>query len=304
LGPIREAGAAGAVFALDASPANAAGQYAPFRPEPNRLPALLVDRDVGDALRVRAAGRPRVRLVLEADVFEEATTDSLVAILPGVSEENIIVNTHSDGQNAFEENGAAACIYLARHLAAIPREDRPRTFVFSLVTGHVGPDHLPETEGFIHDNPGLVANAAAALTIEHFGAIEWNDDAGGYHSTGGFELAAAFHSITPIALVARESLIAANLPRVVLLRPIVSFFFGVGAALHNAGVPSIGYLAGPNYLVAIAENGHMDKFDAARMADEMAWIIDLVHRLERTPKDFLRIGDTTILEALGLPEIG
>ncbi len=299
LDPLRAAGAAGAVFALDASPANALGQYLPFQSELNSLPALLVDRDVGDELRRHAASRPRIRLVLEADVEENVRSDSLVATLPGRSEENIIINTHSDGQNAFEENGAAACIYLARHLAAIPLEDRPRTFVFSLVTGHIGPTHLPETEGFIDDNPDLVRNAAAAVTIEHFGSREWLDDAGGYRATGDFEFAAAFHSITPIALIARDSLVAADLPRVALLRPIGGFFLGVGGELHAAGVPSIGFLAGPNYLVAIADDHHMDKFDAARMADEMAWIIDLVHRLERTPADYLKIGDATILGLTG-----
>ena len=35
----------------------------------------------------------------------------------------------------------------------------------------------PQTEGFIDQHPDVIAKTAAAVTIEHFGAEEWNDDA-------------------------------------------------------------------------------------------------------------------------------
>jgi hypothetical protein len=44
---------AGAVFVLDASPENAAGQYTPYAQPIFSIPALYVDRDTGAAARVR-----------------------------------------------------------------------------------------------------------------------------------------------------------------------------------------------------------------------------------------------------------
>ncbi|MFX4620532.1 hypothetical protein ABTB32_19485, partial [Acinetobacter baumannii] len=88
---------------------------------------------------------------------------------------------------------------IARHYVAIPQAERPRTLVFSLVTGHMAP-HMPQANGFIDAHPDLVAKSAAAVTIEHLGAREWLDDSSGYHDSGRPEIAALFHSTTPIAL--------------------------------------------------------------------------------------------------------
>ena len=297
LEPFKAAGAAGVVFALDASAANSRGQYTPFIWGYQDLPGLLVDRTTGERLRTQAVARPKVRLTLTASL-SEATSDSLVAILPGSGkpDEVMIVNTHTDGQNAFEENGGIACVALAKHFAAMPKSARNRTLVFSCVTGHFSGGGQPQTEGFIEDHPDLVARAAAAITIEHFGSQEWNDDASGYHYTGQVELGAIFHSQTPIAQPAIESLKSSDLRRSELLRPAAVTFFGVGASLHQKGVPSVAFIAGPNYLLALdGRRGHIDKLDAARFARETRWTADLLKRLDKIPAAQLAAGDSAVL---------
>ena len=52
----------------------------------------------------------------------------------GNTGENIIINTHTDGPNATEENGGLGLLALARHLAGLP--SRNRDMYFALVTGH------------------------------------------------------------------------------------------------------------------------------------------------------------------------
>jgi hypothetical protein len=297
LDPFKAAGAAGVVFALDASPANARGQYTPFIWGYFDFPALLVDRDAGARLRALAAGLPGVRLVLTASI-KQTRSDSLVAVLPGggASDEVMVVNTHTDGQNAFEENAGIACVALAKHFAAMPKSARNRTLVFSCVTGHFSGGQQPQTEGFIEDHPDLVERAAAAITIEHFGSQEWNDDASGYHYTGQVEVGAIFHSQTPIFQPAIESLQATDLRRSELLRPAAVTFFGVGASLHQKGVPSVAFIAGPNYLLALdGDRGHIDKLDAARFAREIGWTADLIKRLDRIPAAQLAAGDSALL---------
>jgi hypothetical protein len=295
LDPFKAAGAAGAVFALDASTANARGQYTPFIWGYFDLPALIVDRDTGAKLRTQSITVPKATLTLTA-TLTNTKSDSLVAILPGMTDEILVVNTHTDGQNAFEENAGIACANLAEHFAALPKSARQRTLVFSCVTGHFSGGGQPQTQGFIDDHPDLIAKTAAAITIEHFGCQEWNDDATGYHPTGQVEIAAIFHSQTPIFLPAIDSLQTTNLVRSELLRPAAVTFFGVGAALHQKGVPSIAFIAGPNYLLALdGDHGHIDKLDPARYAREIRWTADLLKRLDTIPAAQLAAGDSAVL---------
>lgn len=289
----KEAGAAGVVFVLDASPANAKGQYTPFVHGYQDFPALIVDREAGARLRAAATGTPRARLTLRASLDAGVPSDSLVATLPGRSRsgELMIVHTHTDGQNAFEENAGIAMVALARYFA---KHRLNRTLVFSCVTGHFAAE-LPETEGFIHDHPDIVERAVAQLTLEHLGATEWLDDARGYHPSGAIEPAEIFHSLTPIAAAGVESLREADLRRTLLLRPIGPAFFGVGAGLHGAGIPSLAYISAPNYLLALdGKRGHLDKLDANRMRQETRWAAHALRRLDTMPAWLLGLGDTAL----------
>jgi hypothetical protein len=73
-------------------------------------------------------------------------------------------------------------------------------------------------------------------------------------------------------------------------------FFGVGASLHEKGVPSVAYIAGPNYLLALdGDRGHIDKLDARRFANEIAWTADLLGRLDKIPAAQLAAGDSAVL---------
>lgn len=95
--------------------------------------------------------------------------------------------------------------------------------------------------------------------------------------------------------VTRDAVIDHELPRTALLRPPVQF--GVGADFQSAGVPQIGAIAGPEYLITVAANGDMDKLDEELAARQIAWIADIVERLEQVSAEELRQGDPT----LGLP---
>ncbi|MDQ1681019.1 MAG: hypothetical protein QOI42_1878 [Frankiaceae bacterium] len=133
-----QAGAAGYIVTLDASAPNAAGTYGPYGSAITGLPGLLIDRDTGAKLRRYAAGRPNARLTLSASVTQ-SSTPQLVGILPGDGsiDEVMIVNTHTDGMNAFEENGGIGLVWLARYFSRLPKGRRlKRSLVFSAVSGH------------------------------------------------------------------------------------------------------------------------------------------------------------------------
>lgn len=290
------AGAAGAVYILDATYEACVGNYAPFGRAYQNFPALYVDRDAGAALKHVVAANPTVRMVMSAQK-KTVTSPSLVAILPGAGDTDdvMIVNTHSDGPNFVEENGVVAQVELARYFS--DRRNRlQRSLVFSAVTGHFGPV-LPQTQGFINDHPDLMQRAAAAMTLEHFGSQEWFDDASGYHATGLPEASTAYTdtgaAVTDITLdtVKSHGLLNAS------VIPAGPIYFGVGGAIQRAGVPEVSFIAGPNYLVSTGMagprspyHGEMDKFDANLAARQMAWTIDVLRRLDAVPRATLRPG--------------
>lgn len=295
LQPFAELGAAGVVFIVDSSWEALSDNYLPFDHGYEPLPALYVDRDVGRALRAQTAGRPSARLTLTA-TRTKVTVPSVTAVLPGTSDETVILNTHTDGQGFVEENGGVAFVHLARHFASLPKAQRlKRTLVFAAWPGHMGGGSLPELEGWMAAHPDLVKRAAAAMTIEHLGCSEWLDTVDkGYHATGENEVFGVWVSQGKLFEETRDALTATGdaMARTVLLRPPVQF--GVGGAFQKAGVPQIGAIAGPEYLLTIKPNGDMDKLNERLAAAQTAWLADILRRIDPISAKELRAGDPTL----------
>ncbi len=296
----RMAGALGVIFAwTNVSEENAADQYLPFPlpfpPFPDRglqdLPALWVGRQAGDRLRQGAETGCKVRLTLEADVILNSPTRTLIALLPGQSDEVIIVNTHTDGPNAIEENGGLALLALARYFAHQPRSTRKRTLAFALTTGHFASTYVPSIAGVILRHPDLILKTVAGLTIEHLGTREWVDDPSGqhYYSTGDNELAWAYCPLKPEADLFLQSLQGTQAHRVAVLNPVTGpnpldwHWLGEGLPLYLVGIPMIAYIAPPNYLLAGPAQGDIDKVDPTRMYGEITAFAKTLSQLDRVP---------------------
>lgn len=292
LAPFEATGAAGVVFIVDRSYEALAGNYLPFDHGYEPLPALYVDRDTGRDLRAQAGARSKARLTLTA-TRTKITTPSVTAVLPGESDECLILNTHTDGQGFVEENGGVAFVQLARHFGSLPPGKRlKRTLVFAAWPGHMS-GALPELEGWMGAHPDLVKRAAAAMTIEHLGCSEWAETADkGYHATGENEVFGVWTTQGKMFEVTRDALIDADIPRTALLRPPVQF--GVGGAFQTAGVPQIGAIAGPEYLLTITPSGDMEKLDERLAAKQIAWLADIAKRLDGIGAAELREGDPTL----------
>jgi hypothetical protein len=292
LAPFQSMGASAVVFIVDASYKALKGGYLPFTHGPEPLPALYVDRDTGTKLRTLAATRPKARLTLTAK-RKTVPVSAVTAVLPGASKETIIFNTHTDGQGFVEENGGVAFVQLARYFAGLSRKRRlKRTLVFAAWPGHMTYD-LPQTQGWIDAHLDLVSRAAAALTVEHLGCTEWIDTPDkGYHGTGLPETFGVWTTQGKMFDLTKAGVIKHNLIRAALLRPPVQF--GVGAAFQSSGVPQIGAIAGPEYLLTISPNGDLEKLDERLAARQIAWLADLARAIDPVPAGDLRKGDPTV----------
>jgi hypothetical protein len=114
------------------------------------------------------ADKLRVRISLKTETRSNLKAENGVAVVPGRSDEVIILNAHVDawfdgaGDNA---DGLAVLMALARHFAK-PEHRPDRTLVFVASAGH----HSPGINGprsFVAANPDLAKRAVMMVNIEH-----------------------------------------------------------------------------------------------------------------------------------------
>lgn len=287
-----KAGAIGVVLAwTDVSDANAADQYTPFSRPPQGVPGLYVGRAEGARLKALAErGGAKATLTLEAQTFADSPTDTVIATLPGASsDEVIIVNTHTDGPNATEENGGVGIVALAKYFAKIPRSQRKRTLVFPLTTGHFASPWVPSIRGFITKYPDTIKKAVAAVTVEHLGCKEWMDDSQmRYRATGENEWSVAITESKPMGTALVEALKDSASAKTAVVNPVRGGWLGEGSSLSRAGIPTIGYIPQPNYLLAGPADGCIEKLDAGLLHSQVQDFAKVIHLLDGTPVDRLK----------------
>ena len=283
LTPFQKAGALGVVLVwTNVSDANAQDQYAPFSRPLQNIPGVWVGHETGAKLKAHAASGAKATVTLEADLTPDTSTDTLIATLPGMSsDEIIIVNTHTDGPNATEENGGLGIVALAKYFAKIPMTERKRTMVFILTTGHFANPYVPSIRGVIEQHPELVKKAVAAVTIEHLGCREWADDASlNYKATGEDEWSIAISPHQSTANVMLDALKGSNVHNAVVANPVKGGFLGEGSALARAGVPTIGYMPMPSYLLAGPANGCIEKLSGALLHSQIQVFAKVLHKID------------------------
>lgn len=285
----KEAGAAGVVIGwTNLSDDQASRQNWPFGRPLQQLPALLVGPTAGKTLRELAAAGATATLTLDATVFPDSRTDSLLATLPGSSpDEILIINTHTDGPNAIQENAGVALTVLARYFSKLPRDSRRRTLVFSLATGHDVGAYVPGRQGgFAERHPDLVKKSIASVAIEHLGCREWRDDGGHtrYTATGRDELTYAITHHELVAKIALECVAGTPERHLAAVRPLPKGrYLGVGGRLAATGMPTLGYYASPTYLNMMAPDGCLSKLSKPLMHGQIVALAKMIHRLDSTP---------------------
>lgn len=261
----------------------ARNQYLPFIKKYAGIPALWVDEKQGRKIIAAAKRREKATLKLFASVTDNSPTKTLYAVLKGNSEkESILVNTHTDGPNAFEENGALGILSLARYFAAKPREAREKNIVFSLVTGHFqlnqfGDPMNQATTKFLNahrelwDGKGNNLSAVAGLTLEHLGCTEWRDSADHkqFEKVSDVDPELVYTSNKIMADIYLDAIKDRRFTKTLLLQPKNLVHFGEGQPIYKKGIPSISLCPGPDYLCNNAPDGYIDKLNYEMMYEQI-----------------------------------
>ncbi len=326
----RKAGVLGVVCAWTGMPDDEViNQYNPFTtsypaasglatPGDPGCPAVWVGDSTGRSLaRLATSGQASATLVLTADITAGAATETVWGWLKGSGNtgRNIIINTHTDGPNATEENGGLGLVALARHLAGLA--SRRHDMYFALVTGHfqlpqftrtipnpkraeVGNDAISV---WMLDHPDIYQAAALGVTVEHLGATMWTNNpvTGRYTPTGGFEWGTTYTMqrdiISPVNaeqhayLAAVRAVNARGWPDypVATVRPgAIPLYLGEGAPLYAAGLGTVSLCPLPTYLLQAGDAQRpqlldLDKLDKRLMYGQILAFAQTIEALDAAP---------------------
>ena len=298
LDKVQTAGAIGAVGIVDLPADLADGGLYPYDGVLRSVPGVFVNRENGARLRSAADAGSSVTVVLRASV-RDTYSRNLVGIIPGRSRELMLLNSHTDGPNAIEDNGPNAIVAMCRYLTRLPRRVLPRTILVSLTTGHFC--GAAGQEAFIDRHAeDLLPRVAGALTLEHLGALKLVPGETTSTPTGNSETGLFFMPETS-ALVGRAVKWAqrADSDPTLVARPITSAptapdgrgFPAEGNALWiEAGIPIANYIAGPLYLFNWGRST-MPYFDERLMRNQTIAFTEMLLALSAVPRESLRALD-------------
>jgi len=145
-----------------------------FQPEGGTrgAPQFTLSMDEGFALRDRLDKGEKIEMSFRLEVPElrNVATEYTVATLPGISDEQIVVMTHTDGyfQAAMDNAaGMASALEIARFYAQKPLQQRPRTMKFIQFPDHHHGEVARERKDVGIDATWPWDKVAVKLTMEH-----------------------------------------------------------------------------------------------------------------------------------------
>jgi hypothetical protein len=297
------AGARGILFTKDLPTRQLRDHYEPYEGQRFGVPGLWLGADEASRIddAISAGGPPPRATITVRAHYQRTDTPSILATLPGRSDRRLVVDSHTDGTNAVEDNGPIAMIAIARYLSKLPIACRPRTVEFSFSTAHFyqrvasptvrngGAEQLAERLDRSYDK----GKVSAVLVLEHLGALEYKPQPrqGGVgevlRKTGQPEL--DFMAVTPsepLLNTVKDLVQTYDLRRTSLLQgadapgdhvPPHCSFGGEGTPFNKHLLPTIGVIAAPQTLYDPAFG--MAGIDFELMHRETLAFTDLLQRM-------------------------
>ena len=279
------------------------GQYLSFIAHYQNIPMLWVNETNGKTIIQAAKEHKKAKFVLEAEIEENAFTESFYCIVKGRNEkENVIVNTHTDGTNCVEENGPVALLQLMKNMKDTQPE---RTHIFVFTTGHFRLPHFEDkrTGAFQSVSRWLAMHrelwdgkkdhfrCVADLTIEHLGCKEWRDIDGEYKYTGRQEVELVYTGNKFMDKLYIDTVKERKNIRTMTLRGHNALHFGEGQNFFTMGIPEISLVPAPYYLCVVSKSHEMEKFDINLMTEQTETFAKLIDKIEKIPSESLGKSD-------------
>ncbi len=254
-------GARGIVLVLKDQRGNTASHFGPYDGIMKPLPGVWVGRSDGSKL-VAFAKAGRTATLTSNGLIEDGTMHNVWGVLPGQSDEVILVTSHHDSPHkGAVEDGAGVAQVLAQVWAwsRLPLSQRPKTLIFVLDAGHFYGSRGAHV--FARQHPEIMSRTKILITLEHLGAKEVVESSGALADSGKLAFSAMFTTPDPKVIAPVIKSLRAEAPRATASIP--STFFGpaptsdaMGYVLE-ANVPVVSWIACPTYL--LDEDDTLDK---------------------------------------------
>jgi len=256
----------------------------------NPIPAVLVSRSAGELLKNRfSEGNPRLQFVLEARSAIGRTGD-VIGILPGETDEHIILGAHHDsiyGGAVDNAAGIAALIGIAEELAGRARPPA-KTIIFATHPGH---ELLIGAREFVKRQAAILAKTSAYITLDGIGC-------GSYREAGGKVILKDLDEIRGIFISPNQALAKLILPIVLKYRIQPSALLTIDimcpnedleGRFHAAGVPIIDIIGKPIWYHTEADTP--DKLTPDQLERGTFAQLEIVDRLDKMPMVEIRAAE-------------
>ena len=289
LDQFKQAGAVGVIMAWEGvTDENAEGQYAPFGRKYADIPCLWVGEKTGAELRQAAAQGGRATMVLEAKINPNTPTETISGFLQGASDETILVHTHSDGPNAVEENAPIGVVALAKYLSNLPKGTLKRSYLFTMTAGHMAYAPVPKSwEAFKENHPDLIKRIVGALVFEHLGSRSWIDRDGAYVPSGQNQTTMIITQSGTLADLALKSCVGTIDDRMVAVNPVAHRYTGESGGVIEAGIPTIGIMPAPSYLLKESSNCGIERMDPRLYRAQLENFTRMLRRMDGMSREQL-----------------
>jgi len=128
---------------------------------------------------------PRVRMKVVGEMKKGLTSQNVVGMLPGTTDEYVIFTAHVDGYwlgTLDNGSGVAALLSLARHYSRMPAEKRRRNMLFLVAGDHEVPG-AGGTVVFAKMHPDIIKKTAVVFQLEHISSTSLTEELGWYSLT-------------------------------------------------------------------------------------------------------------------------
>ncbi|MHA1263056.1 MAG: M28 family peptidase [Candidatus Freyarchaeota archaeon] len=288
-----ENGAAGFVGVLVDYPVTKEFTYwAPYDGVLKPIPGLWLNRETGDLVKslIPEGGSVEANLVLTGIMDENGVTNNIVGVLPGKTDDIILVHSHHDGPfyAAVEDaSGTSIVLAMAKYLAQFPKCLREKTIVFLSTAGHfyggIG------QKAFIEEHKDdWIPKTIVDVCLEHI-ALETLEVADGEWALTGYpEPRGIFTYGNPLLIsFAKRAIINNNLERTLIIQTNSPLGVPTDAGhFHEYGIPVYSFISGPMYLFDIGDTP--DKVAKDQLVPVTKAFSEMVMSVDKVPASLIR----------------
>jgi hypothetical protein len=274
--------------------------YLPFSDQHRKTPAVWVGQKSAAYLKT-ISGKASATVTCNAKLTPNARADTLVATLPGASDETVFLTTHTDGPNEVNDNGALGMLALATYYSKLPASKRRRTLFCSLPTGHYAAGAIADKEtgsgeragtgGVMAKYPEVMKRTVAQIAMEQLGAMDWIEIDGQWKSSG-LPAREMWIPTPAVAPTINKLFMAATVgedPKFSRSALVESGYApGEGGGPRRAGIPGLGLMGSPEYFFRCDPEGVLKYLSADIMHNQVSIMTKLLVLMERLTPEQLK----------------